>query len=134
MTTPQAPDDRGAVTVEAAIALLALVIVLALSLAGVVAVVDQLRCTDAAREAARLAARGEPERARAAVARIGPSGARLELDTGVDGITAVVLAEPAGGLLPGVQLRGEAFAVPEPGVGEGRPAPGLGPEPREVSR
>lgn len=46
--------DRGAVTVEAAIALFALVTVLALSFAGIAAVADQLRCTDAAREAARL--------------------------------------------------------------------------------
>lgn len=110
--------DRGAVTVEAAIALFALVAVLALSFAGITAVADQLRCTDAAREAARLAARGEPERAREAVVRIAPSGARLELSSGHEGITVVVTAEPVGGLLPGVRLRGEAFAVPEPGVDE----------------
>lgn len=110
--------DRGAVTVEAAIALFALVAVLALSFTGIVAVSDQLRCTDAAREAARLAARGEPGRAREAVARIAPEGARLDLTTQDGGITVVVHAEPAGGLLPGVQLRGEAFAVPEPGVEE----------------
>lgn len=128
MPIARSPDDRGAVTVEAAIALFALVAVLALSFAGIVAVVDQLRCTDAAREAARLAARGEPERATEAVARIGPSGARLELTEHPDGITVLVHAEPAGGLLPGVQLRGEAFAVPEPGVGE--PSE---PEPAEVS-
>lgn len=126
MPIARSPDDRGAVTVEAAIALFALVAVLALSFAGIVAVVDQLRCTDAAREAARLAARGEPERAKEAVDRIGPSGARFELTEHADGITVVVHAEPAGGLLPGVQLRGEAFAVPEPGVGE--PS-----EPAEVS-
>lgn len=110
-------EDRGAVTVEAAIALFALVTVLALSFAGIVAVSDQLRCTDAAREAARLAARGEEERARKAVARIAPEGARLDLTTAGDGITVVVHAEPVGGLLPGVRLRGEAFAVPEPGIG-----------------
>lgn len=114
--------DRGAVTVEAAIAVCALVAVLALCFAGITAVVDQLRCTDAAREAARLMARGEPARARAAVAEIGPGGARLEVDETANGITVRVHAEPASGLLPGIELTGEAFAVPEPGVGD-EPSP-----------
>lgn len=108
--------DRGAVTVEAAIALFALVAVLALSLAGMAAVADQVRCTDAAREAARLVARGEPARAGEAVERIAPSGARWEVATEPDGISVTVRAEPIGGLLPGVSLRADAFAVPEPGV------------------
>jgi Flp pilus assembly protein TadG len=49
----------GASTVEAAIAIAALVVVLVLCLAGVSAVLMQVRCVDAAREAARLAARGD---------------------------------------------------------------------------
>lgn len=116
--------DRGAVTVEAAIALFALVAVLALSLAGITAVADQVRCTDAAREAARLVARGEPERVAEAVDRIAPPGARWEVATEPGGFTVTVLAEPIGGLLPGVSLRAEAFAVPEPGI----PAPPAGDE------
>lgn len=115
--TRRAGGDRGAVTVEAAIALFALVAVLALMFAGITAVADQLRCTDAAREAARLAARGEHGLAREAVARIAPSGATVRLNARPDGIEVTVLADPVGGLLPGVRLRGEAFAVPEPGIG-----------------
>ncbi|MGH3563546.1 MAG: TadE family type IV pilus minor pilin, partial [Mycobacterium sp.] len=44
---------------EAALGLAALVAVLVLCLAGVTAVSMQVRCVDAAREAARLAARGD---------------------------------------------------------------------------
>lgn len=117
MTEQQCREgDRGAVTVEAAIAVCALVAVLALCFAGIAAVVDQLRCTDAAREAARLMARGEPDRAHAAVAEIGPGGARLEVVEESEGITVRVHAAPASGLLPGIELTGEAFAVPEPGL------------------
>src|SRR3954468_10642519 len=52
--------DAGMVTAELAVALPALVLVLALAI-GVLAVgTTRLRCADAARTAARLAARGEP--------------------------------------------------------------------------
>ena len=43
-------DDRGTVTVEAALALCSLVVILALVLGAVSAVAAQLRCIDAARE------------------------------------------------------------------------------------
>lgn len=109
-------SDRGAVTVEAAIALIGLVAVLAMGLAGVAAVGDQLRCTDAAREAARLAARGDPETARDAAERIAPSGAQLDMKLTATAISVTVRAEPAGGLLPGVEVSADAYAVPEPGV------------------
>jgi starvation-inducible outer membrane lipoprotein len=109
-------DDSGAVTVEAALSLSALVVIVAFALAGVVAVMEQLRCTDSAREAARLIARGEPDLARLAVERIGPRGARLNVRTDHDKIEVEVLAEPLAGLLPGLRLSGEAFAVAEPGV------------------
>jgi hypothetical protein len=101
------------VTVEAAIALCAFVAVLGLALAAIVAVTDQLRCTDAAREAARLAARGEPDRGRAAAERIAPGGARVAIQTDGDAITVEVYAEPVGGLLPGVHLTGQAYAIRE---------------------
>ena len=52
-------DDRGSVTVEAAIALCALIAVFGIAIAGVAAVADQLKCIDAAREATRLIARGD---------------------------------------------------------------------------
>ena len=50
---------RGATTVEAAFAIAALVVVLVLCAAGLTALSMQVRCIDAAREAARLAARGD---------------------------------------------------------------------------
>jgi Flp pilus assembly protein TadG len=108
------PDDRGAVTVEAAIALCAFVAVLSLALSAITAVTDQLRCTDAAREAARLVARGDPERAQTAAEEIAPAGARVAIDVAGDTIQVDVHAEPVGGFLPGIRLHGEAYAIREP--------------------
>lgn len=116
------PDrsDAGMVTVEAAIALCAFVVVLGLALAAVAAVTDQLRCTDAAREAARLTARGERDRAVAAAERIAPRGAQVVIRADGDTIVVEVNATPAAGLLPGLRLSGQAYAVAEPAAaGEG---------------
>ncbi|WP_167109153.1 TadE family type IV pilus minor pilin [Amycolatopsis granulosa] len=110
--------DRGAVTVEAAIALCALTVVVGMVLAGMTAVSGQLRCTDAAREAARLVARGEPQLAAQAVTQIAPAGAQLSVRTEGDGITVEVRASAAGSLLPGLHLTATAFAVLEPGAGD----------------
>ncbi|OBG35011.1 hypothetical protein A5671_03285 [Mycolicibacter heraklionensis] len=70
-------DDSGASTVEAAFALAALVSVLVLCLAGITAVSAQIRCVDAAREAARLAARGDAAAVTAVVGQIAPDGAAV---------------------------------------------------------
>lgn len=107
--------DRGSVTVEAALALCSLVAVLALVLAAVSAVAAQLRCIDAAREAARLTARGEPDRAEKIARRIAPRGAMVVVTVRGDEVTARVSANPAAGLLPGVDVGAEAAAVLEPG-------------------
>ncbi|HYN71172.1 MAG TPA: TadE family type IV pilus minor pilin, partial [Nakamurella sp.] len=45
--------DRGSVTVEAAVALASLVVVVAACLGGIGCMIGQVRCADAAREAAR---------------------------------------------------------------------------------
>ncbi|SDD82105.1 TadE family type IV pilus minor pilin [Actinokineospora iranica] len=110
------PRDRGAVTVEAAIAVGVLVLVIAMGIAGVGAVADQIRCVDAAREAARLAARGEPERGRAAAVAIAPRGAAVDIQVAGDTVSVAVRAEPVGGLLPGIEVSADAYAVAEPGV------------------
>jgi Flp pilus assembly protein TadG len=110
--------DSGAVTVEAAIALGAFIAVLALALAAISAAIDQLRCIDAAREAARLVARGEPDRARAAAEQIAPSSADVAIKIQADTIQVDVRARPVNGLLPGLQLHGAAYAITEPGVVE----------------
>lgn len=118
--------DRGAVTVETAIGLFSLVAVLGLVCVGMATVLGQLRCTDAAREAARLAARGDSALVDEAVRRTAPRDARWELRWAQGGVTAIVRAEPVGGLVPGTEVRAEAFAVPEPGVRENGQAAGPG--------
>ena len=112
--------DRGAVTVEAAIALCALLVALGLILGGVGVVADQLRCTDAAREAARLLARGQRQLAEEAVRKIGPSGSRLAVRGEGGTVTVEVSAEPLDGMLPGLRVRAEAYGVLEPGEGADR--------------
>lgn len=106
--------DRGGVTVEAAIALAAFVLVLAMTLGGVSAMADQVRCVDAAREAARLAARGEQDEAHSAAKRIAPRDAEVTITMNGEHIEVHVNATPAAGLLPGIHLHAEAFAVREP--------------------
>ena len=108
--------DRGAVTVEAALALFSLVAVLALALAGVSAVSAQLRCIDAAREAARLTARGEPEHGQRIAQQLAPGGATVQIAVRGEEVVVEVAADPVGGLLPGVDVRAEAVAMLEPGV------------------
>ena len=109
--------DAGAVTVEAAIALASITVVLVLALAGVLAVGAQVRCVDAAREAARLTARGEGERALVVAGQVAPAGAQVSVQAGPDLITVRVTAQST--LLPGLDLTGEAVAVPEPAVDGG---------------
>lgn len=114
--TPFAPrggGERGSVTVEAAVALSALVVVLALCLAGIGAMLAQLRAADAAGEAARLAARGDDAGARAAVERLAPAGSVLAL-SGQGLLTARVEAPPLGALLPGIRVGVTVFAAREP--------------------
>jgi Flp pilus assembly protein TadG len=108
------PDDRGAVTVEAALALCSLVAVLAVMLAAVSAVAAQLRCVDAAREAARLTARGEQDRGQQFARRIAPRGATVTVTVDGDEVLARVSADPVAGLLPGIKVGAEAAAVMEP--------------------
>ncbi|MBB5913389.1 hypothetical protein BJY24_002256 [Nocardia transvalensis] len=102
-------------TVEAAIALAALLVAVVLCLGGLLAAPTQIRCIDAAREAARLAARGAGADALPAARRIAPPGARITLRTDGDHITARVTAGTP--LLP-LDLHAEAIAVREPGEPE----------------
>jgi hypothetical protein len=109
---PDGPD-RGSVTVEAALVLAVLVVVVASCLAGIGCVVAQMRCADAAREAARLAGRGDSAAAAAAVTAIAPSGAVLSLQLGGELVTATVSVGAVSGLLPGVTVRASASAANE---------------------
>ncbi|GAB2936203.1 apoptosis inhibitor [Rhodococcus aerolatus] len=111
--------DRGAVTVESAIAIGSITAVLVLALAGLMAVAAQVQCLDAAREAARLVARGEAGRAASVAAQVAPAGAQVEVSTGADLVTVRVSASAR--LLPGLELSGVAVAVPEPTGADGGP-------------
>ncbi|GHH49837.1 TadE family type IV pilus minor pilin [Lentzea cavernae] len=97
------------VTVEAAIAVCALLVATWLAANGLTAVTEQMRCADAAREAARLAARGEQQRGEEAAGLI-VGGANVVIVVQADAIEVVV--SKSGPL--GVPLSARAFAVPEP--------------------
>ncbi|WP_335334180.1 TadE family type IV pilus minor pilin [Actinoalloteichus caeruleus] len=126
--------ERGAVTVEAALATCSLAVVLALAIGALAVMVAQLRCQDAAGIAARLAARGEQGRAEVAVRRVAPVGASLTLRVQGDEIEALVEAAPLGGLVPPVKVTARAYAVAEPDVPTGRPAgPPPAPRPEQAS-
>lgn len=124
MTTTQRhgrrkPNDRGAITVETAVALTAFTLFMALALGALTAAIDKVRCVDAAREAARLTAGGQPDLARDAAARIAPEHAAISIDTEGEQIHVNVHSTPADGLLPGIHLRADAFAIREPGTPDG---------------
>jgi hypothetical protein len=101
------------------VSLPALVLMVFLALTAVVAVRTQLECVDAAREAARAQARGEP--GEAAGRRVAPRGAFVRVTTEGDTVRASVAARvrPLGGRLPGFDIRAEATALIEPGVAGG---------------
>lgn len=89
------------VTAELAVAIPALTLVLLMALTAVRAGIDQVRCTDAARVGARLAARGEaPEAVRREAARVAPEGAQVSI--GSDGNHAIVEVHARGGGLAGL--------------------------------
>ncbi|MFI6870679.1 TadE family type IV pilus minor pilin [Nocardia sp. NPDC050406] len=100
-------------TVEAAIALAAIIAGTVLCVGALTAASVQVRCIDSAREAARLTARGDHAGALTAARRVGPPGAAIAVRTEGDLIVATVTARPP--LLP-LRLRAEAAATREPGV------------------
>lgn len=97
---------------EAALGIAALVVVLVLCLAGISAVSMQVRCVDAAREAARLAARGDERSAVAAARRLAPGGARVDLHRDGDFLVATVVAHSK--LLPTIDIAAKAVSAAEP--------------------
>jgi hypothetical protein len=109
----QSSGNAGMVTAETAIVMPAVVLLLTVVLFAGRAVIDQVRCIDAARAGARLAARGEPSTVvAAAVRRIAPAQARMALsDNGSEAI--VTVASEARVPLAGwavLPLRGSATA------------------------
>jgi hypothetical protein len=98
--------------VEAALGIVSLVAVLVLCLAGVTAVSMQIRCIDAAREAARLAARGDERSAVNTARGIAPSHAAVELRRDGQFVVATVTARSA--LLPMLGITANGVSAVEP--------------------
>lgn len=107
-------------TVEAAIALATLIVVVVCAVGAILAVGQQVRCVDAAREAARLAAQGDTARAREIAGRVAPTGARVTVR--VDGDTAIAEVRADSALLPLVSFSATAVAAMEPEAGGAAPA------------
>jgi len=97
--------------VEAAFAIAALVVVLILCVSGLTAVSMQVRCVDAAREAARLAARGDDGSASGAAQGIAPDGAAVQLRRDGEFVVARVTAKSP--MLPGITIAAEVVAAAE---------------------
>lgn len=111
--------QRGAVTAETAVVLPVLV-AFVLALVWVISLAAaQVRVVDAAREAARAAARGDP--AATAVAwgrRVAPDGASIQLSRQGGGVVVEVTAPVRGpggllGFLPGVTVHARSVAAAE---------------------
>lgn len=116
---PRSTRESGSATVEVAVLLPALVLAFLAGAWGLGAVTAQLRCVDAAREAARALARGEqPQAARAVASAAAPPEATVEVDTSGGLVTVRVRAPvrlpgPAGGLWPGLAVSGAASTLVE---------------------
>jgi len=117
--TPRAVRDGGAATAELAVSLPALMLMVFVALTAVASVRTQLECVDAAREAARAAARGES--GVDAAARVAPAGATITVAADGETVRATVSARvhPLGGRLPGFDVGATAVASAEPGVADG---------------
>ncbi|GGC75985.1 pilus assembly protein TadE [Hoyosella rhizosphaerae] len=105
-------EDSGAVTVESAFALVALITTVMTCCGALVASIAYVRCVDAAREAALNAARGDEAQAMAVASRIAPGGAELN----VRHENGLVVAEVhlAFDLLPQFVLSARSVAMQEP--------------------
>ncbi|MER6983478.1 TadE family type IV pilus minor pilin [Streptomyces carpinensis] len=119
--------DQGFVTAEAAMVLPVLVLVVTTLVWGLLVVLAQIQCVDAARVGARAAARQDPDGAVTLVTReAAPHGARVTVTREGEHVHVIVVAEPPGmGALP-FHLREEAVAEVEGAVGVGGDRPGNG--------
>jgi hypothetical protein len=91
-------------------------LLLFVGLTAVAAVGAELRCVDAAREAALAASRGEP--GAAAGERLAPAGATVTVRVEGDRVRATVAApvRPLGARLPAFTVEATAVAMIEPGT------------------
>lgn len=108
-------DDAGMVSVEAAYAMAAIAAFLLIGVGAVAGVSAQIRCTDAAREVARLTAAGD-ESARRVGATVAPGGAEIAVRG--DGDEVVVEVSAGVPLLPMLTVSARAVAAREPNAEE----------------
>lgn len=108
-----AAGERGSVTVETALGIASLIVVVAIAAAGVAAAATQIRLVDAARETARVAAMSGPGPGQAA-GRAAAPGAEVSVETAGSDVVATVRTRARG--LPGVELGARAVARAEPGA------------------
>ena len=116
MRSERCTGDRGTVTAELALCLPVLVLFLAVVLSAVSVGDTRVRAQDAAREAARAAARGDNTAARELAQPAAP-GVELTLTTSGDQVTATVRvsAHLLARWLPAVTVVERAVAAIEPG-------------------
>ncbi|SHG09815.1 TadE-like protein [Jatrophihabitans endophyticus] len=116
------PGDEGMATAELAACLPVLVLLLAVALTAVAVASGRVRVQDAAREAARAAARGDTAVA-TRLARQAAPGAVLSIRRAGTDVVAEVHAQvrPIGGLLPAFTVTGAAVAALEPAASGASP-------------
>lgn len=118
MSRARPGTDGGMVTAEIAVALPVLVLLMAAAMTAVMVVSAQMRCVDAAREAARALARGESMSLAQSLARqAGPAGSTLTVHRSGGEVTVDVggHADGLGGFLPSFSVHARSAAVQEPG-------------------
>jgi Flp pilus assembly protein TadG len=108
-------SDRGTVTAELAVCLPVLMLLLAVAVSAVLVADAHVRAVDAAREAARAAARGDPG-VGSRLAREAAPGSRLAVTTTGDDVVATVRLRVhlLASWLPAVTVTGRAVAAVEP--------------------
>lgn len=113
-------NERGSATAEVAVVLPGVVLLLALVLAAGSGVIAQVRCVDAARTGARLAARGESAPAVMSAARAAaPAGAQVSVAAGRAQVSVTVTAAvrlPLPGVRP-LRVRASAISQLEQSLG-----------------
>jgi Flp pilus assembly protein TadG len=110
-TTARGDGERGSVSVEFAVALPVVAVVLASGIAGVVVVDGQGRLQAAAATAARAIGRGDEAAGHTALDRTAAASVRVDR---APGIVCVSLGRAAGrGPFAGLRVQGEACAVDE---------------------
>lgn len=117
MSRTDGDRDRGSVTAELAIGMVAVVLVLAVLLVTASAAAARMRCLDAARTGARVAALGEPDAAvTAAARRVAGVGAVVTVTRDPPWVEVRVSASIPGGWFTGgaVGLSASATAWAEP--------------------